>query len=754
MNTLTHQEMQGLAFEPHQPEIESLDLVRYWRAVARNKWRIFALVLLVGLAATLAAYSLTPIYRSTATVLVEGSRQKAISMEDLYVAYNGTTRDYYLTQFEIIKSREFAERLARVMGLAKHPDFDPRQQPAPWYAGLLPSYVVGAPAAVLTDQQLEDAVVDKVMRQTSLQPVRNTQLVKVSFDSFDTELAARVPNTLATIYIVADMEARMEATRRSGQFLAKQSEDLKAKLVESERALQQFREREKIVDAKGVSLAGASRQLEDLSSSMVEARRKRADLEAAYEQVNAARQGKSTAPLDTLPVVLRHPLVQRAKEVESEAERRQSDASKRYGPDHPRMVAAQGDLKAAQENLARQVNAVAQGVSKDYDLARANESAIERALGRAKGDIQLVNRKEFELQSLERDVVANRQFYEVFVQRAKEVRTGDMQSPIARIVDEARPAKFAYGPNKRLIVGLSMLAALLAGVSLALLIERLNNTVKASHEVESKLGVRAIGVLPATKAEPEFPIERMFREQNQNAFSESIRTIRSSVLLSGLQSPRKVVLLTSSIPEEGKTTLATNLSFAFAQVKKTLLIEADMRRPKIVKIFGGDPSRPGLSELVAQGIPVDRCVNTVVDSNLHVLLAGRVPPNPLELISSPQFAETIEKLKEQYEVIVIDSPPVQLVSDAVMLAQIATSVLFVVRADTTPYPVARHALNRLHRADAPVLGAVLNQIDLEKADNYYGEYSGYGNRYYRKYGYYAESRAKRLPPVIERASNT
>jgi capsular exopolysaccharide synthesis family protein len=752
MNTLTRQEMQGLSFEPQQPEIEQLDLVRYWRAVARNKWRILALVVLVGLIATLYAQSLTPIYRSTATLMVEGSRPKGkagISDEDLYVAYTGGSRDYYLTQFEIIKSREFAERLVRVMGLTKHPEFAPREAPKPWYAALLPWARPSAPASsdvppgvAAPGSDLEDGVVDAVMGRTSLQPVRNTQLVKVSFDSTDPELAARVPNTLATIYIVADLEARAETTRRSTQFLVRQAEDLKAKLVESERALQQYREREKIVEVKGVSLAGASRQLEDLSSSLVDARRKRADLEAAYEQVNAARQGKAAEAFETLPVVLRHPLVQRAKDVESEAERRFTDASKRYGPDHPRMVAAQAELKAAQENVKRQANTAAQGLAKDYELARANEASIERALGRSKGDIQSYNRKEFELQSLERDVAANRQIFETFMQRSKEARAGDMQSPIGRIVDEARPPKGAFGPNKRMIVQMWVFAALLLGVSLAVLIERLNNRVKASHEVESKLGVRAVGVLPVTKVDVGVPIERMFRESNQNAFSESIRTIRSSILLSGLQSPRKVVLLTSSVPDEGKTTLASNLAFAFSQVKKTLLIEADMRRPQLGRVLGDDGSRPGLSELVTGQVDAGRCIFEVAGSKLHVMLAGLVPPNPLELISSPEFAVLMEKLKSEYEVIVIDSPPVQLVSDAVMLAQMATSVLFVVRADMTPYPIARHALSRLHRVDAPVLGAVLNQIDLEKADNYYGEYSGYGNRYYRKYGYYTNTAPK------------
>src|SRR5436190_7581672 len=183
MNTLTRQEMQGLAFEPQQPEIEQLDLVRYWRAISRNKWRIAALTVLVGLIATLYAYGLPPVYRATATVIVEGSRNsKGVSQDELYIAYTGSSRDYYLTQFEIIKSREFAERLVRVMGLTKHPEFDPRNVPKPWYAALLPNFGSSAPAVPVAPVELEDRVIGAVMARTSLQPVRNTQLVKVSFD--------------------------------------------------------------------------------------------------------------------------------------------------------------------------------------------------------------------------------------------------------------------------------------------------------------------------------------------------------------------------------------------------------------------------------------------------------------------------------------------------------------------------------------------------------------------------------------------
>jgi capsular exopolysaccharide synthesis family protein len=230
-------------------------------------------------------------------------------------------------------------------------------------------------------------------------------------------------------------------------------------------------------------------------------------------------------------------------------------------------------------------------------------------------------------------------------------------------------------------------------------------------------------------------LECLSLDDGQNPFSESIRTLRSGILLSGLDSASKVVLVTSSVPEEGKTTVASNLALALSQVKKTLLVDSDMRRPRIGKLLGGEQLAAGLSDLVAGTASAERCIYPVANSGLHVLPSGRIPPNPLELLSSQRFAEAIDELKRRFEVIVLDSPPVQVVSDALVISQLATSVVYVVKADDTPYPIARRGLKRLRRVGAPLLGVVLNQLDLARADKYYGEYSGYASKYARKYGY-------------------
>ena len=727
-------------------QTQAHEMVRYWRAVNRHRVGIVLLVVAVGILATIYASSLQPVYRGTATVLLDPVKKKSVSNEEVYDVMASTPRDYYLTQIEIMKSRDYAERLVRVLNLTRHPDFDPRQQVTEktWWSALLARLTPGAAepakspsaAPAVNEDQIREGVISSVMGGISIASARNTQLVKVSFDSHDPLLAERVPNALSMIYIVADLESRSGAARQSMSFLSEQAEKLKNQLAQSERELQQFRESQKIVVTKGLSLTDATRRLEGLTASLEDARRKRSEAEQIYKQVGAAASGQSVEALETLPVLQKDAMLQRLKETEAEAERRASEASKRYGPEHPRIVSVQSDLKIAREAVRRQIAAAAESVAKEFEIAKSNEAAIGQAHARATAEAQVFNRAEFPLSRLERNVESNRRLYEAFVQRANETRIGDMQQPIARIVDLARTPGSPSGPDRRRIVMLAVLGALFAGVAIALFLTLLDKGIKTGLDLESRLEIKAVGVLPRMKSTPNAPLDRMVVDDNSNTFSEAIRTVRSDIQLSTLDSPHKTVLVTSTIPGEGKTTVACNLAFAFAQVKKTLLIEADMRRPKVARALKLELNHPGLSEFVSGDIGIEKCVHPVGDTGLYVLQSGKVPLNPLEMLSSHRFADAMESLKAMFEVIVIDSPPVELVSDSMVLSRFATAVLFVVKADHTPFPLARQSLIRLRRVGAPVLGAVLNYFDVEKAHRYYGDYSSFGNEYYyRNYGY-------------------
>jgi polysaccharide biosynthesis transport protein len=570
--------------------------------------------------------------------------------------------------------------------------------------------------------------------------VRNSQLAQISFTAHDKELAASVPNTMAELYIESDLEARVAMTQKATEWLRGRMGELRAKVDTAEKALQEYRERERIVDAKNMVLSGASKQLEELTRSLVEARGKRAEAESSYQQVQQIRAGR-TGNYESIPAVVRHPLIQKMKEAESDAERRLSEAAKRYGPEHPRMVQSRAELDAAKENTRRQVDFVVAGLAREYEAAKANEQAVERALGQSKADIQGLNRKEFQLGILEREVAQNRNLYDMFVGRLKETSvSSDVQSTIARLIDPATVPSEAYAPKKGRIVGIATALALVVGAMLALLLDRLNNTLNSTSAVENRLNVPALGVLQKIQkkggGKKGFLSELAFFNDTQSVFSEAVRTVRTSVLMSALDENHKVVVVTSSVPEEGKTTLSFNLACALGQVKKVLLIDADLRRPKVGRLVGRDSKAPGLADLVAGQAQVSQCVFFNEAAGIHILPAGTVPPNPLELLSSRRFEEVVNKLKDAFDIVVLDSAPLQLVSDALVLAQHASSVIYVVKADFTPYQVAQNGIKRLRRVNAPILGVVLNQLDIEKAEKYYGEYSGYRSyKGYKKYGY-------------------
>jgi polysaccharide biosynthesis transport protein len=738
MNDLAFQKRLAMDEPMGAPEQDEADLGVYWRTVMKRRWAILGLTLLVAILAWLVASAMRPQYLATATIMIEHGKPKIVSIEEVY-NQGGMQREHYQTQAEILKSEELAKRVVQKLNLTAHPDFDPRQARPGWFARIVSSLVHREQAAPAKDSDLLRMVAQSLLSNLQVQLVRNSSLVQIQFTSYDRELAAKVPNTLAEVYIDTDLEARMAMTQKAAEWLRERMGELRAKVDAAEKALQDYRDRERIVDTKGLVLSGAGKQLEELTRSLVEARQRRAEAESSWSVVQQIRAGKAQANYESIPAVLRHPLVQTMKQAEAEADRRLSDAAKRYGPEHPRMIQARAELEAAKENTRKQVDYVVAGVAKDYEVARANEVAVERALAQSKADIQGLNRKEFHLGVLEREVQQNRNLYDMFVNRLKETTaTGDLQSTVARVIDPADAPASAFAPKRDRIVALSAGMALVLSALLALLLDRLSNTLNSTTEVEQRLGVPALGILQKVKGfgKKGFSSELAFFNDTQSTFSEAVRTVRTSVLMSALDEPRKVIVVTSSIPEEGKTTLSFNLSCALGQVKKVLLIDADLRRPKIGKLVGRDAKMPGLADLVAGQAQLNQCVLSSEKAGISILPAGTVPPNPLELLSSRRFEEVLNRLKETFDIIVIDSAPLQLVSDALVLSRLASSVVYVVKADATPYQVAQNGLKKLRRVNAPVLGVVLNQLDLEKADKYYGEYSGYGSyKGYKKYGY-------------------
>ena len=719
---------------------ETLDLVIYWRAIAKRKWSILAFGIGIAIAAAIMVNLQTPIYRSTATLLIEQNKAKIAPTEEVYASV-GDSREHFQTQAEILKSRALAVRLVDKLNLTTHKDFDPRQQRTSWLGSLKKQLGLGGEEQQWSEEALHKAAVATLMGHMNVDPVRLSQLIRVSFDSSDPVVAAEIANAIAESYIEADMEARDEMNMRASEWLGGRLGGLKKSLEESERALQAYRERAKLIETKGLAQSGATRQIDDQITRLAAARNRRYAAEHAYNQVREAK-----GQLDILPVVMRNPLVGRLRDAESEAEKRVSELSAKHGPEHPRMIQAQAELKQARENTRREVENVVASLKNEYEIARANEQALESGVASAKGTVQSINRKEFELAALERAVATNRQIYELFLNRFRETRASrDMQAnAVARVSDEARPSQNPIKPKKEQIVSIALVLGLLAGALVALLLERLDNTLKSADDVEEKLGQPMLTTLPLLHGDEAKSAGRHYLEDPKSVFSEAIRTARTSVLLSASDTPQVTVLVTSSVPGEGKTAVAVNLALAQAQNKRVLLVDADLRRPSVSTTLGLDPKKPGLTNLLSGSATFAECLQRVEGTGLYAIATGPIPPNPLELILSRRFEALIKALAGTCDFLVIDSPPVHLVSDALVLSKMVTGVMFVVKADSTPYPLARRCIRALNEVEAKLFGITLNQLDFKRAERYYGAYTG---AYYKYDGYYTRT-SKDVVPAL------
>ena len=705
---------------------ETPEFVEHWRAIMLDKWRILALAVLVAVIAYVAVSQMTPVYRSSATVLIDMERGNLLQIGDAYSGAIPYYKEYFQTQTDILKSREVALRVVTKLKLSEHPEFDPRQKKPSalekWMNEHLPALaaIYSKPVGALDKASLEDQVLEGFIANLSIEPVRLSHLVKVSFESHNAMLAAAVANATAEAYMQADLDARYKMSENAELLLHQQLADLKAKWDASERALQAYRDREGMLDSKNTVLSGAGGQLEALTLKLVDARFRRSEAEQAQNQVRAGNY-------ESVPAVVQNSSVQRAKEIEAEAEKKLAAVSQRYGSNHQKFLAASSDVSAARANTRRQIQNLVASVTKEYEAARATENTIEEALARSKGTIQDLNQKEIGLGVLEREAATNRRLYQTFLTRFKETSASKYsQSSHARLVDAAVPALLPIRPAKARTVAVAAALSLFLGVISSLLLKALNNTVKTSGDVEAKLHQPFLAALPVLLGKQN--IARAVLDQPHGLFAESIRTASTGVLLSALDTTRPIVVVTSSVREEGKSTFAMNLAFSQAKTKRVLLIEGDMRRPCFGKVMNLSREQKGLSQLLSGACTFEECLLQV--DGTFVITAGRIPPKPLELLASQEFRDLLAMLRDRCDMIIIDSPPVQLVSDALVIGSQSTGLIYVVMANKTLAPLARAGLKRIASANIPIFGVVLNAQDFKKAERYYGDYASVSSAAY------------------------
>lgn len=748
-------ESRDLVFAPFSPaqteESAQPDFLNYWRAIYKRKWGIVSLTIAVVIIAALDVYSKTPRYSASSTLLIEPNPARFSPVNDDRSGYYGyyQSLQFINTQKEIITSRSFIEKVVERRELWKHPVFQPSAKPRglapvkldwrPWVDEWFPGLLKESEAEdTRPPEQLRAMAIGQLKGGLSVALVEDTQLMRIAFESSNPEFSADVTNAVGEVFIQYDLESRLDSYRQATEWLTGRTAGIQEKLRESEARLQAYREQEELVNLEGGANT-VQKQLSEVFSRLIAAQRERKDLGLLERNIDDLKSQSPVAIADH-PALAQKEAVRDALTSYRQAQAAFSEVSTRYGPKHPNHLAAKSELSSATSLLAKEVKLALDAVSQNYKIASDKEAALQEEFDLLKKESQDLTRKLFELRTLEQEVDANRQLYELFVERFKETDiASQLDTPSARVIETALVPSSPVWPNPPRNMLLALLGGLLFGSLIALLLERLDNTLKNGEDVEEKLDLVNLVALPIVDTKGGATAEMAFGQNPDSTFSEAIRTLRTSVLLSGLDNPHKIVAVTSTVPAEGKTTVAINLALALAHLEKVLLIDADMRRASVGQNFGIPKDAPGLSNLVASTAEKDDIVFLHADSGLHVVPAGLIPPNPQELLSSQRFSEALKHLSTEYDRIVIDTAPTGAVSDALLVASQASATLFVVKADTTPFEAARNGIKRLRQAGGHLIGAVLNQASPKKSRTY-----GYGRYYssYTTYGYGKRSRTE------------
>jgi succinoglycan biosynthesis transport protein ExoP len=720
-------------------EEETIDLTQYWQTIRPYLWRILSLAIAISILTALLVSSITPQYTATATILIEAEQAKVLSIEEVY-GLDSSRAEYFQTQYEILKSRQIAEKVVEKLKLYQYQSYEPENQPAflkNSMGSIKETLIENLPflpqneVTIQTEEQLlaakKRATVVHFMDRFQVKPVTKTQLVMLTYEDESAQLAALIATTAGEVYIENYLQAKLDMTAKATTWLNDSLQGLRIKLDTTEKSLSDFYEREQLVNIKGI-VGLASDELEQLSGLLLKAQGSLKRNETIYRQVNTANV--SIATLAALPEVLNHPSIQNVKRAELTAQSRVSELSKIYGSKHPKMVTANAELNSIGSSLTNQIKLLVNGINTEYVNASTKVKELKQEVEKAKQEYRKLSNLDNERKTLQREVDINQQLYNTFFTRLKETaELGGFESANARILDEAVPPRAPSKPNKRRIIILSFIMSFALGVLLVLVLDALKSGVRSVNDVEKILGQRMLGIIPLEKhnKNKSLPL-RLFFDTKQHIFGEAVRTLRTSLQLLNLDKPSKTILVTSSSPKEGKSTISINLAFSMGQLSKVLLIDTDLRRPTLAKQFSLPGFQPGLANLLTGTHSVEECVVTDEGSGIDLICAGTPPHNPQELLASETFLNLIEGLKDKYDHIIMDSAPTQAVSDAVLVAKACDSVLYVVKADSTSEKMVTKGLSRFMQIGHRVDGVVLNQVDMKKAKKT-GEYAGYYDQY-------------------------
>lgn len=724
------------------------NLRQYVLMLWRHKSVLIGSIVLVTGLTILIVFQLQPQFTAEALVMVDVRKTKVVDME---AVMSGLDPDKAAieSEVEILKSRALARKVIDELNLFADPEFNaalrPKSTDIMSYLNPL-QYIPASWMQVLTGREKRNfspdeerelhyvKVVNSFESRLSVTVKGRSFVIEIKFVSEDPNKAARIVNNVAELYLDRQRETKFDATRRATMWIEERLVELRETLKQSEQAVEEYRDTNSLVESRDGSIS--AQQLAELNSELVVANAERVQLEARLNQMRASLE--SDEPLQIGGALINSPLIDSLRQQETEVLRRQAELGTRYGERHPKMInirAEYGDIRAKIELELRRVSS---GMADNVVVARARERALRQSLDSLKSELGRVNETTIGLVELQRVASANRTLYENYLSRLRETSEQELiPQADARIISLADPPVRPSFPDKPLFVGVALVGSIILGVMLILVMENLDRGFRNSEQIEAQTEIPMLGMVPLLKASKRGGAtpEEYILDYPTSALSEAIRELRTVLALSNVDDPPKVILVTSSVPGEGKTFCAVSLARLAAQSgQRVILVECDLRRPRVQHALGGVVGDKGLLSLLEGDSDTEEFgIYNDSRSGLHFVPAIRKLPNPSDVLGSEHMKRLVKRLKNSYDLVVLDAPPVLAVSDALVLSQIADTTLYVVRWEKTPRTLVLDGLRVLSNGRAQVCGSVLCQVDIRKHAQYgYGD-RGYFYRQHREY---------------------
>jgi capsular exopolysaccharide synthesis family protein len=710
---------------PEKTSVET-HLIDYVKVLYKRRWTATTAFLIVLLGVMLYTFTVTPIYEARTRLLIEAENPNVISFKEV-IDEQGAKADYYQTQYNILQSRALARKTLDHLNLWNDPHFGGGKASRGLFRSLFGRDDAAAGAAQGETVEQSRAI-DSFLSNLTIAPIRNSRLVDLKFRLPDADLATRIVNSLAKNYIEQNLEYKFVVSKEASDWLGERLADHRKQVEAAETALQRYREQNDAIsleDRENIVV----QKLSDLNAAVTQAKTERFQKQAVYNQLQSLQKGSNS--LDSFPAILSNTYIQQQKAELAQLQSQYTQLSEKLGDKHPQIVTIKSAIELAKMKLDAEIAKVVGSVRSEYQAALAKENSLLGALAQQKAEAQSMNRKAIDYGVLERDVQTSKQIYESLLQRAKETGVStELKTSNIRVVDVAERPQYPVSPRKALNFVLALVGGAFLAFGFAFFFEYVDSRIKSPDEVKAYLGLPSLGMVPALDAKALKGRDPLINGGVPPNFSEAFRALRTNVLFSCADEGSRSLVITSTGPGEGKTMVAANLAIGFAQAgQRVILIDADMRRPRVHAMFRLT-QEPGLSNLMVGHSTPSASIRKSGVPGLWLLPAGRIPPNPAELLGSQRFKDFVRLLGEHFDSVIIDSPPIMAVTDAAIAASAATGIVFVVGAEMTSRYAARAAIEQLEKGRPTFLGAVLNRVELERNAYYYSSY------YRREYGQY------------------